>query len=282
MIVTAPTRGRRDRKLCATRLTRDEIWPASRPISPISRQLVAEREPSADGDMTTPTLDPSPSRRARSTCSPRHADDACRTGRGGSAIGMSACRRPGRWTLSFRLANGAVGNRRARPGWRSTLAGRRCASTRRGHRLPDRRRDGGDARRRAVPVLASRSASRRARRCARRRRGRRLAAPISPSRRLRRAGLSRQRGRPSRSAGSAAMAAARCAPAMCCVSATAPASRSEPQCRPRSFRRSRMTGRSACSTARTARPISSPTADIEAFFAAPRRCTTTRPAPACA
>ena len=72
--------------------------------------------------------DPAPA----STCSRRARRPRCRTGRAGSATGMSACRRRARWTTArFRLGNRALGNPEGAAGLEITLRGPDAALQRR-------------------------------------------------------------------------------------------------------------------------------------------------------
>ena len=186
--------------------------------------------------------------------------------------------------LSFRLGNRLVGKPGGRAGLECTVPGRRCGSTdprSRCRRAPT----WGDARRRAGRALGAGRRRRRAtlrlgpvaRAGCRGPTSRCAAASTCPS--------TSAAARPSRSAGSAATAAGRCAPATCCASATrgrlgrrAPRAHALAAGSPRSP----STGRSACSTARTARPTSSPAGHRRASSPPTWRSTTTPAAPASA
>ena len=173
--------------------------------------------------------------------------------------------------LAFRSPTGCSAMPKARRGWRSRCPGPTLQFNSDARDLPAGADMHGDARRRAGAVSGSRSPSSAGQvlqlggvdGAGRARLSRR-------PRRLRCAAISRQPRRPSRSASSAAMAGARCAPAMCCISA--PNARRRRRWRPLAAdidaAPHATPGKSACSTARTARRISSRADDIDTFFAA--------------
>ena len=217
----------------------------------------------ARGEMTTRrsaiSLRPAHDRRA---CG-RHAVERCRTGPAGSAIGMSACRRPDRWTIAtFASPTGIVGNPEDAAGAGTHAdAGRRCASISIQSIALTGARDARDARWR--PRRLWRRSTSRAGRCLTlgAHQGPRQRAPISRSATAstRRSISARARPSPRRSA---ATRPAPCAPAMCCALRETGAMRAAAGL-PSAPADLTMTGRSACSTARTARRISSREEDID-------------------
>ena len=120
------------------------------------------------------------------------------------------------------------------------------------------------------------------------RRGRRAGPAHLPrdARRLRRAGLSRQQ-RHLHARSLRRPRGPRAARRATCCASTADRRRGRRRRRrccarlPAFSRRSRASGKSACSTARTVRPISSPTTTSRCSSPPPGRCITTPPAPAC-
>ena len=211
-------------------------------------------------------------RRARSRCSPPGASRPCRTIPGASGSGTSACRRAGRWTTG----RSALGNRdprqprrRGRPRVHRDRT-RRCAFDADAVVCLDRRADERDARRRAGAVVRRRSSSPPARRCGSARSPARGCAPYV----LVRGGIDVPGYLGSAATftlgGFGGHGGARCSTGDVLhlgagtmtspMAPTAAVARASARC-------SRPRGSSAWSTARTARPTSSPPTVIATFFA---------------
>ena len=236
----------------------------------------------------TGALGVDPARAAgRSRSSAAGSSPRCRTSPAASGSGTSACRRAARWTTGRSgSATSCSATRRARPGLECTATGPTL-------RVPTPTRvvcltgapmtatlDG-------EPVPCGRAVRRRRRRdaAARRRRAARVARVPARARRLRRArrtsavastftlgGFGGHGGR-ALQPGDVLTIGRRARPRRCADGRVA---------RRATDRRSRTAGSSAWSTARTARPTSSPTTASPTLFATDwTRCTTTRRAPAC-
>ena len=280
IIVTAEDRAGGDRK-AAGRARATRRSPASRPISTICapspppnccRAARSRRRRCAI----------SPSCPTSSRCSRRARNRACRNCRAASASGMSACRRAGRWTSApsaTPTASSAMPTRRPRwnyrlrpdaalpcryrrsrlpaPQWPMTLRRRHSCRTMQPVTIRAGQVLSIGAHRRAGPARLSR------------RRGG-FAAPVVLGSRAT-FGLGQFGGHATGTLKTGACAASGAQIA----AAAARSPRTSPP-------NSRANGRSACSTARTARRISSRTAISRRCSRPPTKCISTAPAPACA
>ncbi len=206
------------------------------------------------------TIAAAPSTSSIAACRP-----PCRTIPAASATGMSACRLPVRWTRwRSALANRLVGNAEARGGPRDRRDGSHAALHLRHHDRGHRRGFRRAPRWRARAALAGRPGGRRDRCSNSAARRARAAAPISRSRAASTCPIISAAAAPSSSArfGGHAGRALRAGDVLHLGRGVGRSSRSQRCHRPSTP----TSGRSACSTARTARPISSRPADIETFF----------------